>query len=426
MSSNKPAVAARFLLFASLCIAGTGARAQEPAAAARAQEPGTAAQAQEPAAAAQAPEVPPWDNENAKLKTPIALLGYFWADTGYLYRTNAQPGEYNRAVNYMQGRFDLAGVYRKELGSFYALARLELVALVDEYSNSRYLPHVLDSYLKVGQKEWDVQLGRFLAWEVYYRGQGIELYTAEEAGAFNGPQLYWLDLTRGHMNGAGQAAIHWFPLQALGIELAGVYGQDSEQNYGGIRPVVDLSVGGLKAIAGYEYLKQAPQTEADKVEITSQGYAARVQYSLAPAGSWWLRAPAHITFSEEVGKGWITPVITVGVNFAHLSVDAIRIDGLEDAEKTLDKTSYGAFADIDFWKNSIGLGYNHTVSKNAQGEENTHDQAFVSYLFRLPIRGLSLKAVYGMAEAHIEDVDTGSAFTNKLQSVRVRARYDFE
>lgn len=339
-------------------------------------------------------------SEITELKIPIKFSGYFWVDTGYMERENTQSGQYNSNVNYMQGRFVLAGTYYREVGSFFALAKVELLGLSNEYAKSQYEPHTLDCYVKLGQKWWDVQIGRFLAWEVYYRGQGIELYTAEEAGALDGPSLYLLDYTRGHKNEAGQAALHVFPFSFLGLELATVYGQEAGQNNTGIRPVADFKLGMLRVIGGGEYLKQSPQTEADKVEIVSKGYAGRIQFNF--------------------------PVVTIGAVYSSATVDYTNIQGNTDGEKSLDKTSMGGFADIDFWKNSIGLGYHYTVQKNKQGEENTQRQMFISYLYRLPVDGLSIKGVLGAAKAHIQDIDTGTEWDNDMLSFRVRVAYEFK
>jgi hypothetical protein len=381
--------------------------------------------AEEPAAAPN-PTPPPWDW--TRLTEPLELSGYAWVDTGYMERTNAQPGQFDQDANYMQGRFVLRAKYRRTLGTrHFAEARLEVAGLVNEFVGGQYAePHILDSYVAVGRQDrWAILLGRFLAWEVYYRGQGIELYTAEEAGALDAPALYWLDRTRGHENGPGQAAVQVHPFTFLGIQVAGVYGQENQQNHLGYRPAAYLHLGGLKIIGGYEYREQKPQTDADKVETTWEGWAGRVQYSFTGAGSAWRRAPPWVTFSEEVGRGWTGPVATFGVEAAQLSVEAVDIQGLVNAEATLDKTTYGAFVDLDFWDSSIGLGYHRTEQENEQREENTHDQAFVSYLYRLPIRGLSVKAVYGFARGHIEDVDTGTSWRNDVNSFRVRVRYDF-
>jgi hypothetical protein len=206
---------------------------------------------------------------------PLRLDGYFWTDTGQMKRTNAREGQFDQSSYYMQGRFVLGAEYREQLGSFTARARSELIGFVNEFTKSQFEAHVLDAYAQVGQAWWDVQVGRFLAWEVYHRGAGIELFTAEEAGALGGPPLYWLQLTRGYQNEAGQFAVHVYPWEWLGLEVAGVYGQEQSQNTLGIRPVVDFHRWGLQAIAGYEFSQQAGQTEADKVKSRSSGFAGK-------------------------------------------------------------------------------------------------------------------------------------------------------
>lgn len=348
-----------------------------------------------------------WDPGNyvsealERVGVPIRLSGYFWVDTGYMKRTNAQAGQYDQDAAYMQGRFVLGASYSREFGDYFGLARVKLMGLVNEYAKSQYEPHTLDAFVRIGHKKWgDVQVGRFLAWEVYHRGQGIDLFTAEEAGALGAPEMYWLQTTRGYRNEAGQAALHLYPLDALRFEVAGVYGQESNQNNFGVRPVVDLRLGGFQAKAGYELLRQVPQTIADKVETTVNGFAGMVKYSF--------------------------PVVTVGANFGWEDVYVIDIQGLTDSSKSLKKWSAGGFVDIDFWRGSIGLGYHHTNQLNRRDEQLSHHQAFLSYLIRLPIKGLWVKAVYGFALGHIEDADTRSSWDNTMHSFRVRISYVFD
>ena len=66
------------------------------------------------------------------------------------------------------------------------------------------------------------------------------------------------------------------------------------------------------------------------------------------------------------------------------------------------------------------------MQENEQGEQNTHHQAFVTFLQHLPIPGLSVKLVYGFATAHIQDIDVGSEWDNTMHSVRLRVAYDFQ
>ncbi len=327
--------------------------------------------------------------------------GYFWADTGFMTRDNAQAGQYDQDVAYLQGRFVLAASLHRDFGAWFGTARAEYLGLVNEFARSQYEPHTLDAYVKIGHQRWfDVQVGRFLAWEVYHRGQGIEFWTAEEAGALGGPALYWLDLTRGYRNESGQAAVHFFPWDFLKFEVAAVYGQENNQNNLGVRPALHFTWRGLQFLAGAEYLALLPQTTADKVSTRTFGYGGRLQYTLLDT-------------------------VTLGANFASANVQAIDIQGLADTEKSLGKFTVGGFADIDFWRNSIGLGFHHTQQLNKQGETTTHEQAFVSYTFFLPIEGLRLKAVYGFALAHVQDADTKTEWDNYVQSFRLRVAYDF-
>ena len=391
MTTTKTAAMA---VAALLC--AQGARAAEPA------QEAPRVEASKPEAITDELAGPDWARA-AELTIPIKFSGYFWNDTGYLVRRNAndQAGQPNQDSAYMTGRFVLGAAYARQFGGLSAIAKVEFLGLVNELTKSAYEPHTLDAYVKLGTSTWDFQIGRFLAWEVYYRGQGIELYTAEEAGALAAPTLYLLDYTRGLLNEQGQAALHWFPFadRLVSFELAGVYGQSPPNNYFGARPAVDVKWKGLEFIAGAELYRQTPQTAADKANVTSRGYAGRLQYSL--------------------------PLVTFGVDAARTSVDFTGPDDLIDTSKTYDKTSFGGFVDVDFWKNSIGLGYHHTSQINRRGEHFTNNQAFVSYLVRLPIEGLSVKAVYGYARAHLEDIDANSQWENYLNSFRLRLLYEF-
>ncbi len=332
---------------------------------------------------------------------PIWFDGYFWADTGYMSRTNAEPGQYSQSAAYLQGRFVLGASYLGHHDEWFALAKVQLLGLVNEFAKSQYEPHTLDAFVELGHQKWfNLQVGRFLAWEVYHRGQGIELWTAEEAGALGGPALYWLDQARGYLNEPGQAALHVFPLEWLAFEVAGVYGQESSQNTLGVRPAVDVHWRGFKLIAGYEFLRRSPQTVADKVESTLHGAAARVEYRYL-----WFR---------------------VGGEYAWSTVSRIDLQGLVDSDKSLRKMTFGGYADFDVWRFTLGLGYHRTDQLNREGEHDTHDQTFAALLFQTPIDGLSAKLVYGFALAHVEDADSHSSFQNQMHSVRLRLSYAFE
>jgi hypothetical protein len=380
--------------------------------------------AETPAATADAPS---WA-QAPEQGFPIRFSGYFWTDSGYLFRNYAQAGAYDQQAAYMQGRIVLGAEYVRSFGGLYAKARVEYLGLVNEYAGQKYEPHTLDAYIKVGTKTWDVQLGRFLAMEVYNRGQGIELYTAEEAGNKDAPPLYWVDYARGLWNEPGQAAVHWFPADWVALELAGVYGQFADQNnYYAVRPAFAAQYQNFELRFGAEELWQKPQTDADKSQRTEKGYGGSLRYSL-PLGLSNGKPPRVLGPGQDdlSGGGSNCGCLMMGFDLARTSIDATQIDGITtDPKNTLDKMSFGGWVDLDFWKNSIGLGVQRTRQTNSINENNNQLQFSVSYLYRLPIEGLSVKAVYGVARAHFEDVGSRSQWENYMNSVRLRVLYEF-
>lgn len=336
--------------------------------------------------------------------SPLNLSGYAWEDVGYMWTNDKRPGSYDQKSEYMQGRVVLRGEYTYVAPwDLWGTARVELIGFENEYTKSQYEPHTLDAWIAVGQKQWNVQVGRFLPWEIYYRGQGIELFTAEEAGGPGGVPMYRVSYGYDRFNEPGQAAVHLYPVQGLGIEVSGVYGQEgtSYLNYTGVRPVVDFKLGGFEAVAGAEYFKQSPQRKDLKVERTQYGYGGRLQYTL--------------------------PFLTVGADFAKGHSDKINADETKDGAETYDRFSVGGWVDGYLGDlGVVGVGYHRTEQKTLAGDRPYHDQAFVSYLYRLPIEGLRLKLVYGYAKAHVNDNTARASFNNTMQSVRLRLEYLFQ
>jgi hypothetical protein len=347
---------------------------------------------------AQATPGEPWPT------VPIRFGGYFWEDVGFMQRDNTQETLADQDTPYMQGRLGLLAGYEKTLGTWKLDAQAEFLALENEYAGSRYEPHILNAFVQIGQEKWDVQIGRFLNSEVFYRGQGIELYTPDEFGAEGGPAIYHLDTTRGHQNQPGQIAVHYKPVENVKLEVAGVYGFDVTQQTFGVRPMVDLSYAGFRLFAGYEYLTRPTNTDQFDIEQNTNGYAARLQYAL--------------------------PFATFGVNYSSKAFEFFNNDGVLETGFSGDTMSVGGFADFYFGakRHSVGLGYYHTEFTDERELENTstQDQGFVSYLHRLPFDGFSVKGVVGFARAENEDRQIGRSNQNDLLSFRIRLAYDFE
>ena len=388
-----------------------GDAAAEPAEAGAAEAEGSDEEAEAPAIRA---HVDP-------IGANLSVYGAIWIDTGYISRTDERPGQFDLRAPYMQGRFVLGAQYYQQFKEKnFVLVKAAFIGFVNEFTKSQFEPRMEDVYIMVGQKWWDVQIGRYLAWEVYYRGQGIELFTAEEAGAAGGPQIYWLQLTRGYRDESGQMAVHFYPWGAdcqgirrytgrcdktFGIEISSVYGQELNQNNFGVRPAIDFQYKGLQIIAGYEFLKLLPQTDAVKAESTFHGVAGRLQYA--------------------------ADVVSVGAEYSWLKKNAIDVRGEPDAENSFDPwQTVGGYVNFRAGIHMPGLGYHYTKEENqqrlasGQQEGRNQHQGFASYLIKLPVKGLALKFVYGFGVANLQDFDTLSEFHNVMQSGRIRIIYD--
>jgi hypothetical protein len=184
-----------------------------------------------------------------------------------------------------------------------------------------------------------------------------------------------------------------------------VYGQELNQNNYAVRPAIDLQYGGFQLMAGYEFLKLAPQTDAVKAESKFHGLAARIQYA--------------------------ADIVSIGAQYGRLKKDAIDVRGEPDAQNSFDPwQSIGGYVNFRKGIHWPGLGYHYTIEKNqerlANGQQEGRDQhqGFASYMIKLPVKGLALKFVYGFGVANIQDLDTLSEFHNVMQSGRIRIVYD--
>jgi hypothetical protein len=342
--------------------------------------------------------------DNGLGRSALSLSGYFWGDMGYMITKNEQPGLYDQKAEYMQGRVVVRTEYTRILvGDLFATARAEIIAFENEYTKSTYEAHTLDAYVMVGQKKWDLQWGRFLPWEVYYRGLGIDLYTPEESGALGSlPPIYNVNFGWSRFNEPGQLALHFFPVKGLGIEVSGVYGQEGTSgiNYNGVRPVIDWKLGGLELVVGGEYFKQSSQRSEFKVSQTQYGGGGRLQYTM--------------------------PFLTAGVEGAYAHSEKINANEEKDGAQTFDRYSVGGWIDVYLFNDVLSLGLHHTADSRLNNDEPTQLQGYLALMHRLPVRGLSVKLVYGVARGVVDDATADAQFDNSMQSFRVRLQYLFQ
>jgi hypothetical protein len=342
--------------------------------------------------------------DNGRGKSALSLSGYLWEDLGYMITKNEQPGLYDQDAAYMQGRLVLRAEYERTLVSdLFAAARVEVIGFENEYTKSQYEPHTHDIWLKVGQKGWDVQVGRFLPFVVYYRGLGVDLYTPEETGAQGAlPPLYHVNYAWGLQDEPGQFALHLFPLNGLGIEVSGIYGQSgtSGLNTYAVRPVVDWKLGGLEVVVGGEYFRQVPQRSEFKVEKTQYGAGGRLQYTF------WL--------------------LTAGAEAAWAHSEKININEEKDGAETYDRLTVGGWVDLYAWNDIVSVGAHYTVDDRLNRDQPTQLQGYVAYVRRLPVKGLSAKLVYGVARGVVDDATADVQLDNSMQSFRLRLEYLFQ
>jgi len=120
----------------------------------------------------------------------VHVGGDMWIDTGYEASQRGLKGEPDMAFWLMQGRFmlDVTGTMVK--GRFFAQAKGQLLAHVEEIPGNEQID-TDDAWIRFGVwDKWDLQFGRFEAWEVYHKGEGLERDTLEDKGAFDGPDIY--------------------------------------------------------------------------------------------------------------------------------------------------------------------------------------------------------------------------------------------
>ena len=146
---------------------------------------------------------------------------------------------------------------------------------------------------------FDVQVGRYEAWEVYHFGMGLDLYTFERAGAVGGPyvpQIYGLTYAFYRPDSVGQAAVHLYPTDWLRFEIGSQYGPDSIQGGGAglntvaVRPVAVADFGWVKAKAGVEYRDLKGSQDGQKQEYVQRGVGGALQSIVDPVIEFGLNA----------------------------------------------------------------------------------------------------------------------------------------
>ena len=350
--------------------------------------------------------------------TGIGFSGYVWLDNSYerLKRDDVGASSFNRYLQ--QGRFLFRVTPTYTSGRWFVQGQGELV-LNKEQVTPLNNPDTDDIWVRTGYwKLWDLQVGRFEAWEVYHLGMGLDLNTLERQGAFDlanpTPDLYGVTFAFYRNRNAGNVAFHFYPLDNLRFELLGQIGNDGSNTVGG-RPAAIFDLGWLKLRGAGEYLKRTPETIGQREVFTFQGAGGSAQFIFQP----------YLEF---------------GANFAASAVRHTDNGGALDGSGSYTSTSLGGFANLAIPMLEglmLGVGFNRVDKKDKRNETDTapggragsfsHLQAFAALQYMVG-KQLFVKAVFGYADAYYNPDPTfypNPAYNDRMTSFRVRMTYLF-
>lgn len=341
-------------------------------------------------------------------ETRFGLSGSVWIDTGYK-QVDSTNATFRKDTRWLQeGRFVLRATPTYSAGPWFVQGQAELVAGKDQTPVARI--DADDVWVRAGKwKAFDVQAGRFEAWEIYHYGMGLDLYTLERRGAeiasSTPASIYGATFMFERPADVGNLALHAYPTDTLRFELLGQLGNTGLNTFG-LRPAAVFDLGWLKLKAALEWRKQTALSDSSKQESEAKGGAGAVQFVLDP----------HVEFGVNVGYG-------LDDNFSST--------GEHELARSLTRFSVGGFANARLIKNLlIGAGFNSTRHEDIQEDpsgrvgEFEHLQAFGAVQYLL-LDQLFVKAVFGWAKATVAPSFTNDAYENSMLSARIRALFLF-
>jgi hypothetical protein len=358
-------------------------------------------------------------------KTGIGVSGSVWVDTAYQRLTPGEPLAGSPGIQVpkttaflQQARLVLRATPTWSNGTYFVQGQGEFVAARLD-SATQIIWSADDIWVRAGKwNAFDVQVGRYEAWEVYHFGMGLDLYTFERNGALGGPntppQIYGVTYAFYRPDTVGQGAIHVYPTDWLRFELGSQYGPESVQGGGGglntlaIRPVAVLDLGWLKAKAGAEFRDLTPSQEGQKQEFLQRGVGGALQVI-------------------------VDPYVEFGVNAAFRHQEQRTQDGTISTAGTFDSFSVGGFANGRVVENLlVGAGVNYTYLEDTTPQINVprhdnfdHLQTFGAVQYML-FKQLFIKAVVAYALADLLPLPAvGTLYKNEMVSGRLRLMFLF-
>jgi hypothetical protein len=363
-------------------------------------------------------------------RTGIGVSGYGWIDNSYQRLKIGEPSATSmHSQDFLQqGRILLRVTPTYSDGNFFVQAQAEIVANKDQ-SQTQPQPGIVDAddaWVRIGEwRRWDLMLGRFEAFEIYYRGMALDVNTQERLGAFDAnsspPDIYGATYLFDRPGRAGNVALHLYPERYLRVELLAQYGGLGQYNEIGGRPAIIFDIGWLKLNAAAEYQWLTAKPERDNGEQRNWGFAVSAQLVLAP-------------FVEG------------GINYGFADNSFFDQNGNRDSTKSAIQSSVGFFADarvVDIvgaiakrpWHDDllVGVGLNYVAwanehyNFNAGGNSDffTNTQGFVAvqYLVR---KQVFVKLVGAYAKSRFEKAFSPVPdYNDTMLSARLRVLYLF-
>ena len=345
-------------------------------------------------------------------KTGIGVSGSVWVDFGYEKIERGDPTQSNDKFLLNQSRAVLRATPTYSRGSWYVQGQTELVANGDQSTPQPLNAGADDLWLRTGEwRSWDIQAGRFEAFEVYHFGMGMDVNTLERKGPTDTvrppPEVPGLNQFYYRQN-VGNLAFHKYFGDYLRLELLGQYGFDAGLNSYGVRPAAVLDLGWLKLKGAANIRQQFALSDKSKEERFRRGGTGAVQIVVDPY--------------FELGGNFSTELVDhySPQNAADPSAERGAFDGLG----SVTTTAFGGFANARIVENLlVGAGMNWVIEEDQVQGKFTGQQGFGAVQY-LAGGQLFIKLVGGYAQANLHPGGK-PAWENTMLSGRLRLMYLF-
>lgn len=381
--------------------------------------------------------------------TPVLLAWYgsLESDIGFARYDADDESLADGTFQDHRGRFVLGPMLHADIGDLFFEATGQLVAWVKNDIGNPLIA-ADDVWGKLGaQNLWDVQIGRFEAWRVYQKfplrahdlgpvfhsrsiGEStgaFDLFTLEDTGALAtfpvANQDFYVDIYEvSHIllrEEAGSVAFHLFPLENLGFELHGKYGEQAQQNQLGVRaaaiwrafPSLQLSAAAEYRTARRGDPPRTPDPAEDGAFIECSDCGRTDRRGFGGGAVLWL-GPFEAAFSGAYS-------IEDGYN---------EVTGRAVGDRSPTLTSFGGYAQVTIGSTSIGGAANHTQSLDRSDNFERHLQT-AGYIFQPLSEDLSLKLVVTYATGEYDPFNTRGErdpLSNSFLGARLRLKYYFD